>query len=233
MEKSRIIKPIAHIRTDFPTKFGIPRQSGLADTKGKIVFEPEYRNPDALRGLEGYSHLWLIWEFSQAVREEWSPTVRPPRLGGNERVGVFATRSPFRPNPLGLSCVSLLGMEKEDLEGMVLYVGGADLMDGTPIYDIKPYLPYVDCHPDARGGFSERVQEYCLEVEFPDRWLAVVPEEQRETLIQILAQDPRPSYQKDPQRIYGMAYADLEVRFQVKERRLIVCEVQQGGHNRL
>lgn len=233
MERSRIIKPIAHIRTDFPTKFGIPRQSGLADTKGKIVFEPEYRNPDALRGLEGYSHLWLIWEFSEAVREEWSPTVRPPRLGGNERVGVFATRSPFRPNPLGLSCVRLMRMEKEDSEGMVLYVEGADLMDGTPIYDIKPYLSYVDCHPDALGGFAERVQEYCLEVEFPDRWLAVVPEEQREPLIQILAQDPRPSYQKDPQRIYGMAYADLEVRFQVKERRLTVCEVQQNGQDRL
>lgn len=232
MEKNRMLKPIAHICTDFPTKFGIPRQSGLADTKGKIIFEPEYRNPDALRGLEGYSHIWLIWEFSESVRDEWSPTVRPPRLGGNERVGVFATRSPFRPNPLGLSCVRFLQMKKEDSQGMVLYVEGVDLMDGTPIYDIKPYLPYVDCHPDARGGFAEGVQEYALEVEFPEQWLSLVPEEQRKPLVQILSQDPRPSYQKDPERIYGMEYADLEVRFRVKGRSLLVCEVSERGQGR-
>lgn len=219
-------KIIAYIYTDFPTKFGVPRQSGLADTKGEIIFEPDYKNPDAIRGIEEYSHLWLLWEFSETVREEWSPTVRPPRLGGNHRVGVFATRSPFRPNPVGLSCVELERIEIREGVGPVLHVKGADMMDGTPIYDIKPYLPYVDCHAEAAGGFSERVKEYSLQVEIPEKWLAVVPEEKRESLKQILSQDPRPSYQKKPERIYGMEYAGMEVRFRVQGDRLIICEIQ-------
>lgn len=219
------LKSIAYIHTDFPTKFGIPRQSGLADTQGEIIFTPEYRNPDALRGIEEYSHLWLLWEFSETVREEWSPTVRPPRLGGNQRVGVFATRSPFRPNPVGLSCVELEGIEMREGEGPVLHVKGADLMDGTPIYDIKPYLPYVDCHAEASGGFAERVKEYRLQVEVPKEWLVLVPKEKQEPLKQILAQDPRPSYQKDPKRVYGLEYAGLEVKFRVKEDVLTVCEI--------
>ena len=219
------LEVIARIRTDFPAKFGIPRQSGLADTKAEIIFEPKYRNPDAVRGIEAFSHLWLIWGFSEAVKDEWSPTVRPPRLGGNKRVGVFASRSPFRPNPVGLSCVALERIEKREGKGMILHVRGADLMDGTPIYDIKPYLPYVDCHPDARGGFAEQKKEYRLKVEIPKEWMDKVPAEHREVLIQVLSQDPRPSYQEDPDRIYGMAYAGMEVRFRVIENRLKVCEI--------
>ena len=207
---------IARIRSDFPTKFGIPRQSGLVeDLRATVVFEPEYRNPDALRGLEEFSHLWLIWQFSQAVRDTWSPTVRPPRLGGNTRMGVFATRSPFRPNPIGLSCVRLVGMEKDPELGHVLVVAGADLMDGTPILDIKPYLPYADSHPEALGGFTGNVGGKVLEVNFPPELLDQVPEDKREALIGVLSRDPRPSYQHDPERVYGMAFAGLEVRFSV------------------
>lgn len=217
---------IAHIHTDFPAKFGIPRQSGLADTKAEIVFEPEYRNPDACRGLEEFSHLWLIWGFSGTVREKWSPTVRPPRLGGNQRTGVFATRSPFRPNPLGLSCVALERLEKRKGLGIVLHVTGADLMDATPIYDIKPYLPYVDCHAGASGGFAEKRKEYRLRVEIPDVWMERVPWDHRKILVQVLSQDPRPSYQNDPERVYGMEYAGMEVRFQVQESVLRVCEIR-------
>ena len=207
---------IARIRSDFPTKFGIPRQSGLVeDLRATVVFEPDYRNPDALRGLEEFSHLWLIWQFSQAVRDTWSPTVRPPRLGGNTRMGVFATRSPFRPNPIGLSCVRLVGMEKDPELGHVLVVAGADLMDGTPILDIKPYLPYADSHPEALGGFTGNVGGKVLEVEFPPELLERVPEDKRGALVGVLSRDPRPSYQHDPERVYGMAFAGLEVRFSV------------------
>lgn len=207
---------IARIRSDFPTKFGIPRQSGLVEElKATVVFEPEYRNPDALRGLEEFSHLWLIWQFDQAVRETWSPTVRPPRLGGNTRMGVFATRSPFRPNPIGLSCVKLVGIEKGPELGHVLVVSGADLMDGTPILDVKPYLPYADAHPEALGGFTGNVGGKVLEVAFPAELLAKVPEDKRDALIGVLSRDPRPSYQHDPDRVYGMAFAGLEVHFSV------------------
>ncbi|WP_130870074.1 tRNA (N6-threonylcarbamoyladenosine(37)-N6)-methyltransferase TrmO [Intestinimonas massiliensis (ex Afouda et al. 2020)] len=207
---------IATIRSDFPTKFGIPRQSGLVEElKATVVFEPEYRSPDALRGLEEFSHLWLIWQFSEAVRDTWSPTVRPPRLGGNTRMGVFATRSPFRPNPIGLSCVKLEGIEKDPNLGHVLVVSGADLMDGTPILDVKPYLPYADSHPEASGGFTGNVGGKVLEVDFPAQLLDRVPEGKREALIGVLSRDPRPSYQHDPDRVYGMAFAGLEVRFSV------------------
>lgn len=219
------MKVIAYIHTDFPEKFGIPRQSGLVDTKAEIIFEQEYRNPDALRGLEGYSHIWLLWGFSGIRQEEWRPMVRPPRLGGNQRMGVFATRSPFRPNPLGLSCVELERIEEHSKKGCILHVRGADLMDGTPIYDIKPYLPYVDCHSDAAGGFAEQVKGHILHVEIPKKWEKVIPKEQREVLVQILAQDPRPSYQEDPERIYGMEYAGMNIRFWVKGQVLTVCGV--------
>lgn len=219
------LKVIAYIHTDFPTKFGIPRQSGLADTKAEILFEPDYRSPEACRGLEEFSHLWLIWGFSENVREKWSPTVRPPRLGGNQRVGVFASRSPFRPNPLGMSCVALERIEKREGAGIVLHVRGADLMDGTPIYDIKPYLPYADCHAKASGSFAERMKGYRLRVEVPEMWMERVPEEHREILVQVLAQDPRPSYQNDPGRVYGMEYGGMEVRFQVEENVLRVCSI--------
>ncbi len=221
---------IAHIRSDFPSKFGIPRQSGLIDAlKATIVFEPEYRNPDALRGLEGYSHLWLIWQFSQVEQDRWRPTVRPPRLGGNTRMGVFATRSPYRPNPIGLSSVRLEGIEVREGLGPVLSVAGADLLDGTPIYDIKPYLPYTDSHPDARGGFALQSREGTLQVELPPEWEAQIPPEHREGLLAVLAQDPRPAYQHDPQRIYGLEYAGLEVRFCVEGERLTVCGVSLRG----
>ena len=210
------IHPIAHIHTDFADKFGIPRQAGLVDAlTARIVFAPEYRVAEAVRGLEQYSHLWLIWQFSQAVRDTWSPTVRPPRLGGNTRMGVFATRSPFRPNPIGLSCVRLVGMEKDPELGHVLVVAVADLMDGTPILDIKPYLPYADSHPEALGGFTGNVGGKVLEVDFPPELLDQVPEDKREALIGVLSRDPRPSYQHDPERVYGMAFAGLEVRFSV------------------
>ena len=205
------MKLIAHIHTDFPAKFGIPRQSGLVSSlSGVIVFTPEFRNPEALRGLEAYSHLWLIWQFSQAVRSGFSPTVRPPRLGGNRRMGVFATRSPFRPNPIGLSSVAL-----QSPNGPLLYVSGADLMDNTPIYDIKPYLPFTDSHPNARAGFAEKTQAHALSVIFPEELLLKVPETKRCALTEILRQDPRPSYQTDPHRVYGFCFAGLEIKFTV------------------
>ena len=220
------IKVIAHIRSDFPTKFGIPRQSGLVpELRATVVFEPEFRNADALRGIEGFSHLWLIWQFSEAVREDWSPTVRPPRLGGNTRMGVFATRSPFRPNPIGLSCVKLEGVGQTAENGTVLYVSGADLMDGTPIYDIKPYLPYADSQPDARGGFAPSPKE-TVAVDCPPELLERLPQEQRSALLGVLAQDPRPQYQDDPERIYGMRFADFEVKFRVESGTLHVTEIE-------
>lgn len=218
--------PIAHIKSDFSEKFGIPRQSGLVEElRASIVFEPPYRDPSALRGIEGFSHIWLIWEFSQAKREGWSPTVRPPRLGGNKRLGVFATRSPFRPNPIGLSCVRLTEVRQDQELGPVLVVAGADLMDGTPIYDIKPYLPYADCKPDAVGGFASIPKEASLEVDCPETLLTAVPEDKRPALLAVLAQDPRPQYQDDPGRVYGMSFAGLEVKFRVKGERLTVVEI--------
>ncbi|WP_294489970.1 tRNA (N6-threonylcarbamoyladenosine(37)-N6)-methyltransferase TrmO [uncultured Ruminococcus sp.] len=221
------MKMIAKIHTDLPTKFGLPRQSGLVEElEGLIVFEPAYRDPEALRGIEGFSHLWLIWEFSEAKRTTWSPTVRPPRLGGNKRMGVFATRSPFRPNPIGLSCVRLLGVEKTPDNGTVLRVGGADLMDGTPIFDIKPYLPLADCKPDATGGFAAEKAGYSLKVDFPAELLAKVPADKQAALKALLAQDPRPAYQHDPSRIYGFGFAGLEVRFRVDGDTLHVTEIE-------
>lgn len=225
------MKVIARIQSDFPTKFGIPRQSGIVPVVSTIVFEPEYRVDDALRGIEGYSHLWLIWEFSQAVREDWSPTVRPPRLGGNTRMGVFATRSPFRPNPIGLSSVKLVGMEKTE-EGTVLLVEGADLCDGTPILDIKPYLPFTDSHPDAVGGFSDPVREKELGVEISPDLLQRVPENKRDALKKVLAHDPRPSYQHDPERVYGMQFAGMEVKFRVDGDLLTVTGVEMSDWER-
>lgn len=219
------MKIIAHIRTDFPTKFGIPRQSGLVETPGRVVFLPEYRNPDALRGIEEFSHLWLLWDFSEAHRETWSPTVRPPRLGGNERRGVFATRSPFRPNPIGLSCVRLCGVRHTEHEGDVLDVAGADLMDGTPLFDIKPYLPYTDAHPEATAGFAGPVFGRRLTVCIPPELLATLPPDRRAPLAAILAQDPRPSYQDDPARVYGMPYAGYDIRFTVDGGTLTVCDI--------
>ena len=220
------MKTIARIRSAFPTKFGIPRQAGLVpELRSLIVFEPEYRNPDALRGIGEFSHLWLIWEFSEARRADWSPTVRPPRLGGNTRMGVFATRSPFRPNPIGLSCVELLEVRETPEWGTVLVVGGADLMDGTPIYDIKPYIPYADCRPEAAGGFTDRAEDFLLQVELPEDLAEKVPPEQREALMGVLSHDPRPSYHSDPARIYGMNSGDLDVRFRVAEGRLTVVEI--------
>lgn len=225
MRGEMAFRTVARMRSDFPSKFGIPRQSGLVtELNSTIVFEPEFRNPDALRGIEGFSHLWLIWEFSAAVRKEWSPTVRPPRLGGNTRVGVFATRSPFRPNPLGLSCVKLEGVELNTPEGPVLHVSGADLMDGTPIFDIKPYVPYADCHPEAKEGFAPAPIRQ-LEVSFPHPLLELVPQNRREALQGVLACDPRPSYQDDPARIYGMSFAGLEVSFRVEGNQLFVLSV--------
>ncbi len=223
------MKPVARICSDFPTKFGIPRQSGLVDSlSATVVFEPEFRDPEALRGIEGFSHLWLIWEFSEAKRESWSPTVRPPRLGGNTRMGVFATRSPFRPNPIGLSCVRLEGVEVTSDRGTVLHVAGADLMDGTPILDIKPYVPYADCHPDAAEGFTAPGQDYLLEVDIPAELLERVPEERRAALRGVLAQDPRPSYQRDPKRVYGFGFAGLEVRFTVEGSLLRVQDITKA-----
>lgn len=220
------IQVIARMKSDFPAKFGIPRQSGLVDElRSTIVFEPEFRNPDALRGLEGYSHLWIVWQFSEAVRQGWSPTVRPPRLGGNARMGVFATRSPFRPNSLGLSCVRLLGVEQTQDQGAVIHVAGADLMDGTPIFDIKPYIPYSDAHPDASGGFTDDASDFLLEVDFPDHLLEMLPEAKRQAVIGVLSHDPRPSYQRDPDRCYGLSFAGFDIRFFVEENRLHVKEV--------
>ena len=217
---------IARIRSDFPTKFGIPRQSGLADAPARIVFEPEFRNADALRGIDGYSHLWLLWHFSKAAREGWSPTVRPPKLGGNKRVGVFATRSPFRPNAIGLSSVRLDRVELQTPDGPVLHIAGADLMDGTPILDIKPYLAYTDAHPDAVGGFADPVSQRALPVDCPLALLEHLPENRREALLAVLAQDPRPGYQHEPDRVYGFPFAGFEVRFSVSDGRLTVVDIQ-------
>ena len=221
------LKTIATIHTDFPSKFGIPRQSGLVEAlKATITFERDYRDASALRGLEGYSHLWLIWQFSQSVMARWSPTVKPPRLGGNRRMGVFATRSPFRPNPLGLSCVRLERVELSGPDGPVLHVAGADLLDGTPIYDIKPYIPYADCHPEASGGFTDGICYQRLSVDFPDDLLAVIPADKREALIEVLAQDPRPGYQHgEATRRYGVEFAGYDVRFTVEGDALTVAEV--------
>lgn len=219
------INAIAHIQTDFPSKFGIPRQSGIAKTVGKIVFEPKYRSREALRGLEGYSHIWLIWQFSEALRDSWSPTVRPPRLGGNRRVGVFASRSPFRPNSLGLSSVKILNIDLNTPDGPVIYVEGADMMDNTPIFDIKPYLPFADCHIDAVGGFADEKKDYALNVTVPKNLLDILPESKQEPLKDILSADPRPSYQDDPTRCYGFSYAGFEIKFHVDGSELIVSDI--------
>ena len=220
------MKIIGHIETDFKEKFGIPRQSGLVkESRGRIVFEKEYNVPEAFRGLEDFSHIWVLWQFSEAVRETWSPTVRPPLLGGNKRMGVFATRSPFRPNSVGLSALKLENVEFSEKEGVVLHVSGADLLDGTPIYDIKPYLPYADSIPDAAGGFTESLEERRLEVEFPEALLEKVKEEKRKALVAVLAADPRPSYQNDPEREYGMSFAEYEVKFKADGKNLTVTSV--------
>lgn len=222
------MKIIARIENDFPEKFGVPRQSGLVpDLKARIIFEPEYRKAEAIRGLEGFSHIWLIWQFSEAVRDTWSPTVRPPRLGGEKRQGVFATRSPFRPNPIGLSSVKLEAIKFEELFGPVLYISGADLMNGTPIYDIKPYLPFTDSHPNAVGGFADAFVDYHLSVDFPEELLEQIPEEKRKTLLGVLAQDPRPSYQRDSTRVYGITFGSWNIQFQVQEFLLKVVRVTQ------
>ena len=218
-----IIHPIGHMESDFLTKFGIPRQSGLVEElDSTIVFEPEYRNPDALRGLEGFSYIWIIWQFSKNLRKDWSPTVRPPRLGGNTRMGVFATRSSFRPNGLALSCVRLLGIAETEDRGTVLRVAGADLMNGTPIFDIKPYIPYSDAHPEALGGFTDSANAFLLEVKCQNSLLEVVPEEKRSALLGVLSHDPRPSYQHDPDRVYGLDFAGCNVKFTVRENILQV-----------
>lgn len=219
------LKVIAKIHTDFPTKFGLPRQSGLSNGLiSEIIFEPEYRNDEALRGLDGFSHLWLIWNFSENERDTWSPTVRPPRLGGNKRMGVFATRSPFRPNPIGLSCVKIEGLKKTK-NGTVILVSGADLMDGTPIYDIKPYLAFTDSHPDAVGGFADDKFGYKLEVVFPEELLEKIDKEKQEDLKNLLSQDPRPSYCDDTERVYGFLFADVEIKFTVANGILTVKDV--------
>lgn len=223
----RELTPIARIQSDFSSKFGIPRQSGLIDDlKARIVFEPPFRDASALRGLDGFSHIWMIWQFSESVLEGWSPTVKPPRLGGNRRMGVFATRSPFRPNPLGLSCVKLERIEWSTPEGPVLHIAGADLLDGTPIYDIKPYLPHTDCHPEAIGGFSDEAAKYALEVDFPPELLVQFPEDKRRAIVEVLRQDPRPGYRHgDSDRRYGVAFAGFDVRFTVSDGVLHVREV--------
>lgn len=224
--ETTIFHPIAYIRSPFSQKFGIPRQSGLTESiSAIIVFEPEYRVEEALRGLEGFSHLWLLWEFSSNKRDGWSPTVRPPRLGGNQRLGVFATRSPFRPNPIGLSCVKLERIEQKTPNGPLLFVQGADLLDNTPIFDIKPYVPLTDCHPEALGGFSEENSNYRLEVVFSPSLEKRVPEHLQKALREVLREDPRPSYHNDPSRVYGMAFAGLEIKFTVKGKVLTVQDV--------
>ncbi len=221
-----IIEPIATMQSDFPTKFGIPRQSGLVKSlRSTIVFEPKYRNADALRGLEDFSHLWLIWQFSESVRTEWTPTVRPPRLGGNTRMGVFATRSPFRPNSLGLSCVKLIGIEQTADCGAVIHVAGADLMNGTPIFDIKPYVPYSDCLPDALGGFTATADDFLLKVDFPAALLEKLPKQKQQAAVEVLSHDPRPSYQHSPDRIYGLSFAGFDIRFSVDNNTLYVKDI--------
>lgn len=216
------LKTIAYLRSDFPEKFGIPRQSGLVNSIAKIVFTPEYRNPDALRGLEQYSHLWIIWQFSEAVREDWSPTVRPPRLGGNKRMGVFATRSPYRPNPIGLSSVKIEKIETDTKDGPVITVSGADIMDNTPIYDIKPYLAYVDSHPEASDGFSLNQHEGTLDVIVSNELELLLPADKKQTIMELLSQDPRPQYQNSPERIYTMSYGDQDISFTVDGNTLTV-----------
>lgn len=222
------IRVIARMKSDFPTKFGIPRQSGLVDElRSTIIFEPEYRNPDALRGIEEFSYIWLIWQFSEAVRQDWSPTVRPPRLGGNTRMGVFATRSPFRPNNLGLSSVKLLGVEHTKEYGTVLHVAGADLMDGTPIFDIKPYIPYSDSHPNVSGGFTDQANDFLLDVNFPEDLLEIIPSEKQAAAIGVLSHDPRPSYQNQSDRIYGLTFSGFDIRFKVNGKNLTVLDVSK------
>jgi len=220
------IEPIAHIENGYQDKFGIPRQAGLIDeVVSRIVFEKPYNTPEAFRGMEGFSHLWLIWGFSKARREGFSPTVRPPRLGGNTRMGVFATRSPYRPNPIGLSCVRLERVDLHTPDGPVITVSGADLMDGTPILDIKPYIPYADCHPEATGGFTDSAGSFLLEVDFPPALLALLPEEKRASALGVLSHDPRPSYQQDPNRTYGLTFAGFDIRFRVEDKTLHVTSV--------
>lgn len=219
------IRPIAYIHTDFPSKFGIPHQSGrIPSLKSTLVFEPEYRNPEAFRGLEDFTYLWLIWQFSQSTDRKWSPTVRPPRLGGNIRKGVFATRSPFRPNHLGLSSVKLEKIEFDPVLGPILHILGADLMDGTPVFDIKPYIP-MDCHPDATGGFTDFIKDHQLKVNFPPELLEKIPCSKRESLLSVLANDPRPGYQKDPERIYGMPFGTQDIHFRVSDDTLTVLSI--------
>lgn len=220
------MKIIAHVQTDFPSKFGIPRQSGLVDSlKGRIVFEPEFRNPEAFRGLEEFSHIWILWKFSESRKENWSATVKPPRLGGKKRMGVFATRSPFRPNDIGLSCVKLERVEQDEKDGPVLWVAGVDLLDGTPVYDIKPYIPLADCHPEASEGYTKETKVHELTVDFPEHLLKLYPEEKREAIVGVLAQDPRPTYFQDPERVYGVPFAGFDVKFKVDEDVLTVCDV--------
>lgn len=222
------MKTIARIQTDFPEKFGIPRQSGLVkELKGRIVFEPEYRNPEAVRGLEEFSHIWLLWKFSESKKEHWSATVKPPKLGGKKRVGVFASRSPYRPNDIGLSCVRLEHLEITEQEGPVLQVSGIDLMDGTPIYDIKPYIPLSDCHPEASEGYTEETKQHKLSVDFPQKLLEIYPEEQRAAILGVLAEDPRPAYVQDEERIYGVSYGGYNVRFRIVEDLVRVCAVER------
>lgn len=222
------MKIIGHIRTDFPSKFGIPRQSGLIETlKGKIILEPEYRNPQVYKGIEQFSHIWLLWEFSEAKKEHWSATVKPPRLGGKTRMGVFATRAPFRPNNIGLSCVKLDRVEQDEKDGPVLWVAGVDLLDGTPIYDIKPYIPLTDCHPEASEGYTRETKIHELKVEFPEELLNQYPEEKRQAVLGILAQDPRPTYFQDPERVYGVPFAGFDVKFRVDGDLLIVCGLEK------
>lgn len=228
MSEEYVIRPIAHIESDFPDKFGVPRQSGLVpELRARVVFDGEYRNPEALRGIELFSHIWLIWQFSLNLRPDWSPTVRPPRLGGNVRMGVFATRSPFRPNSLGLSCVKLEAVEQTPDKGTVLVVSGADLVDGTPIYDVKPYAPYADCHPEAVGGYAEPKWQRRVEVEIAPEILERVDEGRREALVGILRNDPRPSYQTDPERVYGLDFAGYNVKFSVRDKLLTVHSIER------
>lgn len=224
------MKIIAKIETDFPEKFGIPRQSGLVESlKGTIVFEPEYRKKEALKGLEGYDYIWLLWQFEGVERDQWSVTVRPPRLGGNKHVGVFATRSPFRPNPIGLSSVRLESIEWETDHGPLLHVSGIDLRHNTPIYDIKPYLPHVDAHPFAAGGFAAEVKDYELEVQFPEALLSCIAPDKQKTIVEVLSQDPRPSYHDDPERVYGVEFAGWNIRFQVNGKVLTVISVDAAS----
>ena len=226
-KEKRSFAPIGWVESDFATKFGVPRQSGLNDAlRARVLFFPEFRVQEAFRGLEDFSHLWLLWDFSESHRDGWSPTVRPPRLGGNRRLGVFATRSPFRPNPIGLSCVKLERVELDSPEGPVLHICGADLMNGTPIFDVKPYLPYADCRPDATGGFTDHESWGKLAVDLPDDLRQKIPLEKLAGLVGVLESDPRPHYQNDPQRVYGMEFAGLEVKFTVEDGVLHVKDVQ-------